>query len=56
MLMNNPGHMIKMDTLPKYGKISLKSAVYYNNIQRSSLKPLGQSKPNFKEKGESMCI
>ena len=35
--------------------------VYYNNIQRSSsLKPLGQSKPNFMGsiygKGESMCL
>ena len=34
--------------------------VYYKNIQRSSsLKPLGQSKPNFigsiYGKGESMC-
>ena len=35
--------------------------VYYKNIQRSSsLKPLGQSKPNFigsiYGKGESMCL
>ena len=35
--------------------------VYYNNIQRSSsLKPLGQLKPNFIAsiygKGESMCL
>ena len=35
--------------------------VYYKNIQRSSsLKPLGQSKPNFilsiYRKGESMCL
>ena len=53
---NNSGHMTKMATMPIYDK-----NLYFHDIQTSSsLKLLGQSKPNFIQgilrKGEQKYI
>ena len=45
---------------PHYSEARYNEAELYHNIQRSSLKPLGQSKPNFKgnmyTKGKPMFL